>query len=364
MNIILAVTGSVAASVYLPLYQKLCPLGVVKVVVTDSAKPFIEKNWVFGILTDEDEWTFDKKDLYNPRKTYEKGDKVLHIELRKWADAMVIAPCSANTLAKLANGLSDNLVTSIARAWDFSKPIFVAPAMNTLMWEHPITAEHLKNLNKFGYEVIPPVEKVLACGDCGVGAMADIDTIVKAVLARRWAFPLLECAGIPIGTHLGAFNAKRKTDFHTGVDLYCQEGDPVFTVEEGIVVAIEENFTGPNATQGQHYLHTQAVLVEGKSGVVNYGEVIPIVKVGEHVHKGQLVGNVTPVIPIGRERPDIVGHSRSMLHFELYKHGTRESVHYDLNAPYPKGLLNPTTLLRSSVGAPKTVWPETFVKKD
>ena len=104
-----------------------------------------------------------------------------HVELRKWADVCVIAPCTANTLAKLANGISDNLLTSICRAWDFKKPIIVAPSMNTFMYLHPITVQHIGVLQSWGYTIVPPIEKELACGDVGVGAMAEIDSIVKAV---------------------------------------------------------------------------------------------------------------------------------------------------------------------------------------
>lgn len=83
------------------------------------------------VLKDEDEWSCWSK----------REDPVLHIDLRKWADVLLVAPLSANTLAKLANGLCDNLLTCVARAWDFSRPLLVAPAMNTLMWESPFTAK-------------------------------------------------------------------------------------------------------------------------------------------------------------------------------------------------------------------------------
>ena len=98
---------------------------------------------------------------------------MLHIELRRWADALVIAPLSANTLAKAANGLCDNLLTCVVRAWDWRRPLLVAPAMNTLMWDSPFTARHLGALTELGALVVGPVEKTLACGDTGNGAMAE-----------------------------------------------------------------------------------------------------------------------------------------------------------------------------------------------
>jgi phosphopantothenoylcysteine decarboxylase len=123
------------------------------------------------VLTDEDEWP----------KGYKVGrDPVLHIELRKWADVLVVAPLSANTLAKLAHGLCDNLLTCVARAWDAQKPVVLAPAMNTLMYENAQTARHLGMLPRY-CEVVAPVVKTLACNDTGVGAMAAVSDLVEVV---------------------------------------------------------------------------------------------------------------------------------------------------------------------------------------
>ncbi len=113
------------------------------------------------------------------------GDPVLHIELRNWADVLVIAPLDANTLAKLAAGLCDNLLTCVVRAWDISRPIVVCPAMNTHMYTHPHTAAHLAVIRQLGMHVVSPVVKALACGDVGMGAMAPIETIVEAVQALQ-----------------------------------------------------------------------------------------------------------------------------------------------------------------------------------
>jgi len=96
---------------------------------------------------------------------------------------MLIAPLSANTLAKVSHGLCDNLLTCIVRAWDFARPLLVAPAMNTLMFAHPFTAPQLDTLRQLGVVIVPPISKRLACGDVGVGAMASVDDIVKAVAA-------------------------------------------------------------------------------------------------------------------------------------------------------------------------------------
>jgi phosphopantothenoylcysteine decarboxylase len=116
-----------------------------------------------------------------------RGDLVCHIELRKWADGMLIAPLSANTMAKISNGICDNLVTLVCRCWNMnrlkmmrenkilnknldwaniklSNPLVVCPAMNSLMWDHPITIEQLDKLSGWGFTIVEPVEKVLMCG--------------------------------------------------------------------------------------------------------------------------------------------------------------------------------------------------------
>ncbi|XP_040825582.1 phosphopantothenoylcysteine decarboxylase isoform X2 [Ochotona curzoniae] len=111
----------------------------------------------------------------------QRSDPVLHIELRRWADLMLVAPLDANTLGKVASGLCDNLLTCVIRAWDRSKPLLFCPAMNTAMWEHPITAQQVDQLKAFGYIEIPCVAKKLVCGDQGLGAMAEVETIVDKV---------------------------------------------------------------------------------------------------------------------------------------------------------------------------------------
>ncbi|KAK6359532.1 hypothetical protein TWF696_000686 [Orbilia brochopaga] len=114
------------------------------------------------------------------------GDPILHIELRRWADILLIAPLSANSLAKIVNGFSDNLLLSVVRAWDTAKPIACAPAMNTLMWEHPVTAKQIGVLEEewSWFTVLRPVEKVLACGDSGSGAMREWTDIVQWLVDR------------------------------------------------------------------------------------------------------------------------------------------------------------------------------------
>ncbi|KAF8918935.1 flavoprotein [Mucidula mucida] len=127
------------------------------------------------VWTDKDEWT----------DTFNIGDPILHIELRRWADVVLVAPCSANTLSKIAHGLCDNLVTSLLRALTPTTPTYVFPAMNTLMYEHPLTAEHLRIVRDVVmYNVVGPIGKALACGDVGMGAMTEWRDIVNIVVLK------------------------------------------------------------------------------------------------------------------------------------------------------------------------------------
>jgi len=202
-NVLLGVTGSVAAIKVPELYEMLRRHGhAVKVVATQAALYFFDPA-VLGpdaVVRDEDEWPGREEG-----RRYERQDEVLHIELRRWADWLVIAPLDANTLAKMAWGLSDNCLTCVLRAWEPGRPIVLAPAMNTLMWQHPATLRHFRQLaNDAGagdppsgldledllewinshcsfLYVVSPVKKVLACGDEGIGAMASLEEIVEAV---------------------------------------------------------------------------------------------------------------------------------------------------------------------------------------
>jgi len=171
-KILLGLTGSVSSIKLVPLLNELTTFAEVRVVSTRSASTFYQKDSIpLRIFNDDDEWS----------SWHKIGDEVLHIEMRRWADMLVIAPLSANTLAKVANGLCDNLLTCIVRAWDFQKPFLVAPAMNTCMWDHPYTARHLTAIKELGIHVIDPIPKKLACGDIGMGAMAEVSSIIEKV---------------------------------------------------------------------------------------------------------------------------------------------------------------------------------------
>src|SRR6516225_3523073 len=166
-KVLLGVTGSVAAIRTPALYEMLKQARhQVKVVATQAAVYFFDPAVLDPadstrpqrnpdvVVLDEDEWPGR-----SAGQRYQRDEPVLHIELRRWADLLLIAPLDANTLAKLASGLADNCLTCVWRAWDPARPAVLAPAMNTLMWEHPLTIRHLRQL----------------AGDAGAEPPADID---------------------------------------------------------------------------------------------------------------------------------------------------------------------------------------------
>lgn len=177
VNLLVCCTGSVA-TIKLPVILELFKLHRneldvnIKVCLTEKSRHFSPNELGVQSFTDSDEW-----DCWNGR-----GDPVLHIDLTKWADVLLIAPLDANTLGKIASGICDNMVTCVVRAWEISKPLFFCPAMNTKMWNHPITGTQISLLKSWGYYEIPCISKTLMCGDVGLGAMAEPQQIVDTVL--------------------------------------------------------------------------------------------------------------------------------------------------------------------------------------
>ena len=169
-KVLIGITGGIAA-------YKICELirmfkrenADVRVVVTPNAFNFVTKltlqclsqNEVYCEAFNVPEW------------------KPEHIALTN-SDIFIIAPCSANTIGKIANGIADNLLTSTVMA--FKKPVLIAPAMNDGMWESPILQDNLSKLKKFGYEVIEPDEGFLACGTIGKGRLTKLDKIFDKAL--------------------------------------------------------------------------------------------------------------------------------------------------------------------------------------
>ena len=172
-NILLAVTGSISAYKAADLTIQLTKLGhQVKVLMTPAATAFITP------LTLQ---VLSKQAVLVEVMTEEDPKQIQHIDLGKEADLFLVAPASANTIAKLAHGFADNIVTSTALALPSEVKKFLAPAMNTKMLDHPATQNNLETLKSYGYQIIPPREALLACGDQGSGALASIETILTTI---------------------------------------------------------------------------------------------------------------------------------------------------------------------------------------
>ncbi len=227
-HLLLCASGSVATIKIPNILSALArhPRLSVRLILTPSARAFLagqsaeqppvasllEMANVDGVHDDAAEWA----------KPWERRDPILHIELRRWSHLMVIAPLSANMLAKIVGGLADGLLASVVRAWDTTgsidavnvaagmvpgaapapKRIVVAPSMNTAMWRQPITARQIrvleeewgvgdgeqqgkgKDSQEAWFEVLRPQKKELACGDYGDGAMREWKEIVKVIEER------------------------------------------------------------------------------------------------------------------------------------------------------------------------------------
>lgn len=160
---------------------------------------------------------------------------------------------------------------------------------------------------------------------------------------RDWFFPV-KANGIPINLHPGAFGIQRRNKyFHTGIDLYCKKTDlEVYAVEDGVVHSTGQ-FTGKNIKTPQ-WNDTEYIMIKGKSGIVCYGEIETDLNIGDTVQKGQKIAEIIPVLKKGQEKPDVPGHSRYMLHLELYTEA-EEPIDWRIGCPKPSNLLDPTPCL-------------------
>ncbi|MGT2716137.1 phosphopantothenoylcysteine decarboxylase [Streptococcus respiraculi] len=172
-HITLAVTGSISAYKAADLTSQLGKIGhSVTVLMTTAATQFITPLTLQAL---------SKNVVHTDVMTEEDPSSIKHIDIAKQTDLFLVAPASAQTIAKLSYGFADNIVTAVALALPSTTPKLIAPAMNTNMYLNPATQENLKRLQSYGFEEISPRESLLACGDVGVGALADIDIILEKV---------------------------------------------------------------------------------------------------------------------------------------------------------------------------------------
>ena len=184
-KILLAVTGGIAVYKALELTRLLKKQGAdVRVVMTKSATAFVQP-LSFQALSGHS--------VHSELLDTEAENAMGHIELARWADVFVMAPATANTLAKMAHGLADDLISTLYLA--ATCPIYVAPAMNHAMWKHPATQANLKILQTHGVNLIAPESGEQACGEIGVGRMAEPETICRGVLQTPAHYDSFRYAG-------------------------------------------------------------------------------------------------------------------------------------------------------------------------
>ena len=170
-KILLIICGGISAYKSLELIRLLKKHDAkVKTILTKSAKKFVTPLSVVSLSQDK-----VYEDLFNAENEAEMD----HISLSRWADVIIVAPATANTISKLSTGSSDDLASTVILASD--KDIFLTPAMNVRMWEHPTTKENLKKLQSYGYKVIGPNIGDMACGEFGKGKMSEPKEILQEI---------------------------------------------------------------------------------------------------------------------------------------------------------------------------------------
>lgn len=168
-KILLIICGGISAYKSLEVIRLLKKRGAaVKTILTKSAKEFVTP---LSVASLSQEKVYD--DLFNAENETEMD----HISLSRWSDLILVAPATANTISKLSVGSSDDLASTVMLASD--KDIFLSPAMNVRMWEHPSTKENLNKLKKYGYKIIGPEIGDMACGEFGEGKMTEPNEIIR-----------------------------------------------------------------------------------------------------------------------------------------------------------------------------------------
>ena len=200
-RILLIVGGGIAAYKSLELVRRLKERGAsVRAIVTKGGAEFVTP-LSLSVLTEEKAFT----DLFDLKDEAEIG----HIRLSREADLIVVAPATADLLAKMAHGLADDLATAVLLATD--KRVLAAPAMNVRMWEHPATRRNLATLKADGIEFVGPDEGEMACGEYGLGRMAEPQAILETIESLLGGETPAQSAtrGTPLRGPAGALRGRR-----------------------------------------------------------------------------------------------------------------------------------------------------------
>ena len=170
-KILLIITGGISAYKSLELMRLLRKHGTrIKTILTKNAKKFVTPLSVSSLSQEK---------VYDDIFSAENEAEMDHISLSRWADAVLVAPITANTISKVASGNAEDLASTVLLA--SNKQIFLAPAMNVRMWEHPSTKENILKLKSFGYKIIGPEIGDMACGEYGEGKMTEPNEIVNTL---------------------------------------------------------------------------------------------------------------------------------------------------------------------------------------
>ena len=170
-NILILMSGSIACYKVCTVISQLKQKNYsIKVVMSAAAQKFIGTATIEGLLG-----SAPITDMY------ESGSVMDHIHLARWADLILLAPATANTINKMAAGLGDDLISTIFLAHDFQKPFLLTPAMNTKMYQHPTTQKSLSELKKMGVNILETASGVLACGEFGYGRLIEPDLIMSEI---------------------------------------------------------------------------------------------------------------------------------------------------------------------------------------
>lgn len=173
-TVLLGISASISAYKSADITNRLAKLGWnVEVIMTKNSTEFI------GPLTLQ---ALSKNPVHLDVMQEKHPESIAHIDLAKKADLFLIAPASANIIGKLANGIADDMLSTVAMAIHPETPKLIAPAMNTYMYANPIMQRNLDTLKSVGYQEIEPREARLACGDYGKGALATVDQIVEIAM--------------------------------------------------------------------------------------------------------------------------------------------------------------------------------------
>ena len=170
-KILIVICGGISSYKVLELIRSLKKKdAIIKTILTKSAKEFVTPLSITSLSKGK-----VYEDLFSPENEAEMD----HISLSRWSDVILVAPATANTISKLSTGASDDLASAVILASD--KDIFLAPAMNVRMWDHPSTKENINKLRNFGYKIIGPEIGDMACGEFGEGKMTEPDGIIKKI---------------------------------------------------------------------------------------------------------------------------------------------------------------------------------------